>query len=325
MDRPRIETSEIIKRQPPKVTFIFTTHAGSEDAYASWEKARGADLLLMENTAIDAKSHQLIDKILFESGRTGSFLTGNEISKRLGSNFGKTLAKLAGDIKMGFVDVRPNWKGYSNILKEEKLLDKASTSIQNANYPTALNYFKQSIYEGASRSYERNLIVAKQVRGIIEKHAMELAGKSIAVVQGASHSETARTFESDYPEIPSKHVFTKTAKQNTLVFKAYNLAIVGEKEKADEAIKRYFLSEYVIQRLLENQNRYQENLIEKSDKIAAELTPNQIENIFADLYNSGRKIQDNLSDKKNRAELVKNHSENNLLRIAKNILVGNIY
>lgn len=303
----------------PEVTFVFTSH-DRRDAGPAWPHISDADVILMEQVGGTPQTRSKHEQLLFMASREESWSKREDLVSMATRyrSFTEEICTWATEEKkeVRFVDVDDSWYGFSWKRKVDLLESIVKDEIDNADYLMAYDYFREKMFNLSVELFERDLVVANQVRQLIDQNIDRWHNKKIAVVQGTHHSPTFYLFRRDWPEIPASGKFTNNEEALFLDHKAFTNIITGSREESESLIKRLFLKEHLIEKAILKSQGYMPvfEISDRADIVIRSFNDDEIGKIFSRLINSG------VETRKRKSDLRKNHSEANMALLGKDVL-----
>jgi len=273
----------------PKLKFFYVEHS-PEMADGLWEQIRDCDVVLLESVGPkEKKDIQEIEiglAIRFPETK-GSQIILRGYSAGAKENFGAAI--MAKCIKEGkefhSIDISDDSEAYP-ILDQVHIKRKEALMLLNkGNLDMALEIYKDSLKSGARAAKIREATVLNQLIDFQSFKGEEWYEKSIAIIQGASHSPTyhayRRLVENQKTEkiMPTKkYLFDPEAE---IIRK---MQLMPEKPISEIEYKQAFLAMFIIVRSLSGRpltsQRYRQ-----LTAIARKLTAHDVENYWAKLKN----------------------------------------
>lgn len=282
----------------PEVRFTHISHS-AENAEHVWEGIKDADVILLENFGDSADAVTELEE----------YLNGNEHQKRLikkvllasEQDFGTQimLKALENNKEIRFIDIREGEPGFAENMEEKHKKRQADAAFLDGQFDLAYAYYKTYSVISVDSIEKRDLTVSRQIREFVDDNRERLKGKTVVAIQGLAHLNTYHYFRSGSPGTKTSRSFLNGRITPFLMeTEIHHRLVRGEDDKAEQLIKRDFISTYFIR--LRQLEEYTTIPFEAANYFVRNLPNEQVDQIFsklAEMQDYVRHIDESSTDK----------------------------
>ncbi len=303
------------KVKPPQIDFYYTEHSKSS-AGSIIGVIKRHDIVLMEGMGQTDEDRRLLEEqITFATKNPNSpeAVKLQTMLRSTGNNIFENIANSCIKHQKEFHIVDASWESQadeSSFKAGLKMLD-CETALEFGDIDEAFAEYKNYMVLEAVANRDRERAVAEQVSQLEQQNKDRWSGKSVLVIQGATHTATHREYVKKTGNTSARRIMYKPLVVYPLsiqITRALNYN--PEKYISDYDYKKAFIQTFLISTAVIEKTGLNDRAITEINKVTSKISQDEVDSIWKQLTNIGQSNKENkLKDiRRVGSELVKKYS-----------------